>query len=596
MSLVGSLEDLTLLDILQIVNVARRTGVLRLQTPQIPEACIHFSAGSVSDIVGAFPEEPFLDFFQAQGLVDPREIEEARQRAGSKPEAVLRRLLETDALNRRLLDQARRLELAKRLRVLTQQTSGQFSFALTEAGEQAEAGTVPPFSPLTQPVSPQNLLTENLTDAGLADWASPAAKAPARPAAPKMPAKPAEGPALSADEIFQTGAPPVQPVAAPPPPAPPPQAAPHAEVQAPAASLAGHPARSKVTVLLASDESIFKSLLKGRLLKHFQAVVAASDLAGFLASCAALLAERRPFLCVVDLLMPTSDGKGYLGGMELLEEAAKRHPEVKVLLMSDLADERILDLARTKGAVSILLKPPLHQVKVDQLEESLDAFAESLCAEVDHLLPPVEEEVATFYKDLGVEAVSEGYRVRDQLALLKGLMGELASPRESSEISLLVLRLASEYFERAVLFLVKKEELLGLGGFGETGDAEMMMQKVRRLRVPVGVGSIFDDTIRSRATAVRRQETFSGVDRDFAQALGRRSPKETVAIPMISRGRVVAILYADNAISGDPLPDLSGIEIFMAQAGLAMEKALLERQLLSLKRSIPTQLGNGREE
>jgi hypothetical protein len=65
---------------------------------------------------------------------------------------------------------------------------------------------------------------------------------------------------------------------------------------------------------------------------------------------------------------------------------------------------------------------------------------------------------------------------------------------------------------------------------------------------------------------------------------------------MISRGRVVALLYADNAISGDPLPDLSGIEIFMAQAGLAMEKALLERQLMHLKRSIPNQLGGGKED
>jgi len=60
--------------------------------------------------------------------------------------------------------------------------------------------------------------------------------------------------------------------------------------------------------------------------------------------------------------------------------------------------------------------------------------------------------------------------------------------------------------------------------------------------------------------------------------------------PMISRGRVVAILYADTALSGDLLPDLSGIEIFMAQADLAMEQALLEHQLMHLRKSIPCQL------
>ena len=105
-----------------------------------------------------------------------------------------------------------------------------------------------------------------------------------------------------------------------------------------------------------------------------------------------------------------------------------------------------------------------------------------------------------------------------------------------------------------------------------------------------GVGSLFDEAVESRGTCLKRADDFSEVDRDFSQALGVKRAKEVVAIPMISRGRVVALLYADNAISGEAMPDLSGIEIFMAQAGLAMEKALLERQLMHLKRSIPNQL------
>ena len=354
--------------------------------------------------------------------------------------------------------------------------------------------------------------------------------------------------------------------------------------------------KSKVTVVLAADESIFKSMLRSRLHRHFAQILPVTDLTEYNAVCSSLVEQRLPFLALIDLLMPTSDGVGYLGGLELLEKSQLAFPQVKVVLMSDLDDERIVEMARMKGAVEVLMKPALQQIRVDQLEASIDGFAENFCREVDRLLPPVEEEVATFYKDLGVEAVGDGYRVRDQLSLLKGLMGELSSPRESSEISLLVLRLASEYFERAVLFLVKKEEIMGLGGFGETGDPEMMMQKVRRLRIPAGVGSLFDEAVQSRGTTIKRAEEFSEIDKDFSQALGAKRAREVVAIPMISRGRVVALLYADNAISGDALPDLSGIEIFMAQAGLAMEKALLERQLMHLKRSIPNQLGGGKED
>ena len=349
-------------------------------------------------------------------------------------------------------------------------------------------------------------------------------------------------------------------------------------------------ARNKITVVLASDESIFKSMLRSRLSKHFAQIVPVSNLSEYAAVCSGLIEQRMPFLTLTDLLMPTSDGVGYLGGLELLEKSDLSFPQVKVVLMSDLDDERIVEMAKLKGAVAVLMKPALHDIRVDQFENSIAGFADLFCREVDHLLPPVEEEVATFYKDLGAEAVGDGFRVRDQLSLLKGLMGELASPRESSEISLLVLRLAAEYFERAILFLVKKDEIIGLGGFGETGDAEMMMQKVRRLRIPVGVGSLFDEAVEARNSCLKSREHFSEVDKDFAQALGSKRVLEVVAIPMISRGRVVALLYADNALTGDPLPDLSGIEIFMAQAGLAMEKALLERQLMHLRKSIPNQL------
>jgi len=78
MSLGGSLEDLSLLDILQIVNVSRRTGALRLDLPSTGRTFIFFSNGSVTDIVGGFDEQPFLDFFLQQGLLEESELAQAR--------------------------------------------------------------------------------------------------------------------------------------------------------------------------------------------------------------------------------------------------------------------------------------------------------------------------------------------------------------------------------------------------------------------------------------------------------------------------------------------------------------------------------------
>jgi hypothetical protein len=51
--------------------------------------------------------------------------------------------------------------------------------------------------------------------------------------------------------------------------------------------------------------------------------------------------------------------------------------------------------------------------------------------------------------------------------------------------------------------------------------------------------------------------------------------------PIISEGKVVAILYGDNAPQKRAIGDTESLEIFLSQAGLAMEKALLERRLRS---------------
>jgi len=595
MGLVGSLEDLSLLDILQIVNVSRRTGVLRIRPEGAAPAFIHFHTGAVEDVVGAFDETAFFTYFVREGLVEEREFAEASARSGGNPRRALDYLVAAEILNDRLVDQARRRELSVRLRGLVSGCrSGEFAFFLAEQGEEAESGTPGTIMPLREVVSPQNLLTQSVADQAVRESGAPRHVIPAPLSAPVSPAAAASS--EMEERLPLADAVPIEPgelvaplpvvhpevagVSAPPPPIP--DSAPQTTPIFDRFS-AG---KNSLTILLAADESIFKNLLWQRLLKHFSRVERVSSLAEFISLAKALLDRRTPFLAVVDLLMPTQDGKGYLGGLEILEQSQAKFPTLKILLTTDLLDPRMDDLARAKGAAAVLKKPELARLQVGQLESAIDAFGDAICTEINRLAPPLEEEVASFLRDLGAEQVSEGFRVRDQLSLLKGLMGELANPQESSEISLLVLRLASEYFERAILFLVKREGVVGLGGFGDTGDHENMIQKVRRLQIPIGVGSTLDDVLASRASVTRSQAEARDVDRDFHDAIGAHSPAAFVFIPMVSRGRVIAVLYADNAVTGAPIPEISGMEIFVAQAGLAMEKALLERQLLTMKRGL----------
>ncbi len=585
MGLVGSLEDLSLLDILQIVNVSKRTGVLNLKPSDGLEYFVFFNSGKIGEIVGGFDEYSFLDIFEQQGLMDAEEKAGVMEASGGDAHKAIQIMLEQNFINEKLLDQARRQELGRRLKFLTQVSkSGEFAFFLS--GEEGSVEGLPrPFFQLEETVSPQNLLTQGFIDESNVpkkiDHPEPKSEPESVEAPPEKEPPQEKIEELGEEDVEvvhsgaegQEGSPSAEPPAV------------HEPELSPAMPRI-HPAKSTMTIILVADESIFKNMLWQKLVDHFSYVERISNLSDYRKLTQTLLDKKRPFIALVDLLMPTSDGKGYTGGLEILDESRKLFPPVKVILLSDLVDPRMDDIAISKGALCVVRKPEIARLQLGQIENAVEQFADDLSGTIDELFPPQEEELSTFFRDLGAEPTPAGLRVRDQLSLLKGLLGELANPKESSEISLLVLRLAAEHFERAVLLLVKKSEMIGLGGFGITGDNEPMSHKVARLKVPVNVEASWKRIIDEKATTITRMSEATQIDRSFSQAIGTHSPQEFVQIPMVSRGRVIAMLYADNALSREPLPDLSAIEIFMTQAGLAMERALLERQLLSFKKGL----------
>ncbi|MBE0502679.1 MAG: DUF4388 domain-containing protein [Desulfuromonadales bacterium] len=167
------------------------------------------------------------------------------------------------------------------------------------------------------------------------------------------------------------------------------------------------------------------------------------------------------------------------------------------------------------------------------------------------------------------------------LHLLRGMLQELNNPTLGGGIILLVLRFASELMNRAVIFLVKEDEIVGLGQFGIDAIAGLSAdERVRRMRVPRNAGSVFEQVLQSWSAL--KTVTGSGQwDRYLVEELGSGVATEIFLGPIISEGKVVAILYGDNAPDKRAIGDTESLEIFLSQAGLAMEKALLERRLRS---------------
>lgn len=171
-----------------------------------------------------------------------------------------------------------------------------------------------------------------------------------------------------------------------------------------------------------------------------------------------------------------------------------------------------------------------------------------------------------------------------QLTTLKSMFDELRFPTATAEVTLLILRYASEVVNRAILFMAKKDEVRGLGQFGiELASGASPDKVVRNIRIPLSEPSLFRNVIESRRTYLGPLEA-SQQNSYFVNEAGGMKPDTVLAIPLIVDGKIALIVYGDNLPDQKPIRGVETLEIFMNQAGMALEKALLERKLAELQK------------
>ncbi len=167
--------------------------------------------------------------------------------------------------------------------------------------------------------------------------------------------------------------------------------------------------------------------------------------------------------------------------------------------------------------------------------------------------------------------------VAEELPLLKGMLHELHDPSHRAEIVLLVLRYAAVFMNRAAVFLVKEKEVVAIGQFGI--EAPKAGKRGRVMRFALGEDSPFAAVLRRRMPAKVRFDDGPWW-RSFRDALGGETPEEAFVGPILNEGEPVALLYGDNLPHRRRIGNTESLEIFLSQAGVAMEKAILERRLL----------------
>jgi hypothetical protein len=143
---------------------------------------------------------------------------------------------------------------------------------------------------------------------------------------------------------------------------------------------------------------------------------------------------------------------------------------------------------------------------------------------------------------------------------LKSSLNAIEKGTSLSEVLTYLVNEVSGYVDRAAMFIVKGPSAIGWYGKGmPTPDA------LKQVNVPLGADTLFRTVQNTRAAVRGRVQDSAGT----AQALSRLggNPKGVLAVPLILRDKLAAILYCDTAKDEIPPAEADLIEILVVFAG-----------------------------
>ena len=159
----------------------------------------------------------------------------------------------------------------------------------------------------------------------------------------------------------------------------------------------------------------------------------------------------------------------------------------------------------------------------------------------------------------------------NDLLILRGL-------RDAPELSQVLLQRLSEFFPRGLTLIVRGGELLSEKGVGFSPGTERSPAPVPRFTVvPSSDGAL--------RQVLASGQPFCGplADAALEEVLRERlsAPRDPAALllPIVSRGRVIAVIYGDFGDGEARAVPLDYLQVLAAQAGLVLENAIYRRQL-----------------
>ena len=186
----------------------------------------------------------------------------------------------------------------------------------------------------------------------------------------------------------------------------------------------------------------------------------------------------------------------------------------------------------------------------------------------------------------GVElAASESSRAKasSDMAIVKSAIGEINEQKSQADILKTLVNRASSFAPRVAFFVIKGDQARGwrARGFeGTVGD-----DAIQQISVALSADTVVGSAAKNLATWSGGPGSHSE-DHLIANRLGEEAAQRIVAIPLVVRGRAVAVLYADSAGLDSESINLEALETLVTVSGMAVELLSVSRTATAPKKAV----------
>ncbi len=242
---------------------------------------------------------------------------------------------------------------------------------------------------------------------------------------------------------------------------------------------------------------------------------------------------------------------------ELLATLRQLHPEVPIVV---LANPGYADVAAAYGlGVDAVVPRPLEGPDRTLYAQEMRSFFEAL---IGCLVGFAGR------RSLLIEHALAGKR---QMAALKARSQEMRVRGGAPDISLALVRYVAELMDRCLIFMVRKNSLMGLGASGI--GRETVSTAVGKLRIPLRSGSLLADVV-EKGYVYSGSNVEPGLSEYLYAGMGAPSTPQMTLVPLCAGDRTAALIYGDFG-KRQATPVLTdALEVLAVQAGLALELVL----------------------